>query len=883
MPPTPDSIQFTKYDAANDSFLPVNMAVVASSLLSFDSDGNLVTLAQSAYLAADGDGSNLTGILHSSDISDMATQTWVGLQGFVTGTPWTGEGYLTSISGQDLSTADNMTSAFITAAAIPSNISAFTNDAAYITSASIPTNVSSFTNDAGYLSDGSAFATAAQGSSADTAYGWGNHASAGYYVGDGSAFATAAQGALADTAVQGTPWTSAGYLTDISTLTSGAVSSLSGHNVSELTNDAGFITSASVPTNVSSFTNDAGYVTGTPWTSEGYLTNTYVGTVQSAKTGVDWATGLMAKDGSYDLFYNAGNGANMWEVMGDLYFFGTSKICSGPGSPSLDTNGRQLLYGSTVAADWSTGTLKDGSGNAFVAGTPWTSEGYVTGTPWTSEGYLTTETDPVYSANTYATGMNQAVATTSGVAFVGLNLWNGSTAGGMAIGVFSPYDVQYCKQLFAGIFAASRGIDIYSGQILGVDGTTVVAAWADGTLKDGSGNAFVTGTPWTAEGYVTGTPWTSAGYITTETDPVVGAITGIVKANGSGTISAATAGTDYAHAPASSSVADGTYTVGIGTATNGTVTTSNGIITAIVEATDSGGSAPATPTTLATNPISSTEVDLTWDAMSGATGYKVYRDASLVGSPSTNSFNDTGLAASTTYTYTVKSHNSYGDSTACSGVTGTTSGGGGGGGGANAMEFDGASNYITIPHSADFYPSGDFTIEFWAKTSSGGYFGLNLGGGGGSSGYILLLGTPYPFYIGINSGGFMGSPTGTVNDGSWHHFAAQREGSDITLWFDGVVCGSGTLSGAINDPGNDFQIGAYNSNYFAGMIDEFCFSNVARYPGTTTFVPATSFTPDGNTVMYLKFDEGTGTTVADSSGNGHNATATGTPAWVTGV
>jgi hypothetical protein len=39
----------------------------------------------------------------------------------------------------------------------------------------------------------------------------------------------------------------------------------------------------------------------------------------------------------------------------------------------------------------------------------------------------------------------------------------------------------------------------------------------------------------------------SAGYLTsyTETDPVVGAINGIVKANGSGTISTATAGTDY--------------------------------------------------------------------------------------------------------------------------------------------------------------------------------------------------------------------------------------------------------------------------------------------------------------------------------------------------
>ena len=61
----------------------------------------------------------------------------------------------------------------------------------------------------------------------NTAYGWGNHASAGYvtgtpwtamgyYIGDGSAFATAAQGLLADTAVQGTPWTGMGYLTTLS-------------------------------------------------------------------------------------------------------------------------------------------------------------------------------------------------------------------------------------------------------------------------------------------------------------------------------------------------------------------------------------------------------------------------------------------------------------------------------------------------------------------------------------------------------------------------------------------------------------------------------------------------------------------------------------------
>jgi hypothetical protein len=46
-------------------------------------------------------------------------------------------------------------------------------------------------------------------------------------------------------------------------------------------------------------------------------------------------------------------------------------------------------------------------------------------------------------------------------------------------------------------------------------------------------------------GVFTYTPPDLSSYLTTETDPVVGAITGIVKADGAGNISAAVAGTDY--------------------------------------------------------------------------------------------------------------------------------------------------------------------------------------------------------------------------------------------------------------------------------------------------------------------------------------------------
>ena len=65
---------------------------------------------------------------------------------------------------------------------------------------------------------------------------------------------------------------------------------------------------------------------------------------------------------------------------------------------------------------------------------------------------------------------------------------------------------------------------------------------------------------------------------------------------------------------------------------------------------------PDTPVNLTTTSITDTTVDLTWDDVThtgGIQAYEVYRDGSLVGSPTTNSYSDTGLTASTQYKYTV--------------------------------------------------------------------------------------------------------------------------------------------------------------------------------------------------------------------------------------
>ncbi len=109
----------------------------------------------------------------------------------------------------------------------------------------------------------------------------------------------------------------------------------------------------------------------------------------------------------------------------------------------------------------------------------------------------------------------------------------------------------------------------------------------------------------------------------------------------------------------------------------------------------SGGGGDTTPPSVPTNvngtPVGSSEIDLSWTGSTdnsggtGVAGYNVYRDGVKVNSSlvTATSFNDTGLAASTQYSYTVSAvdnaTNESAQSTPPKQVT-TGSGGGGGGG-----------------------------------------------------------------------------------------------------------------------------------------------------------------------------------------------------------
>ncbi|MFC9121475.1 chitinase [Streptomyces sp. NPDC057067] len=88
--------------------------------------------------------------------------------------------------------------------------------------------------------------------------------------------------------------------------------------------------------------------------------------------------------------------------------------------------------------------------------------------------------------------------------------------------------------------------------------------------------------------------------------------------------------------------------------------------------TDPGPSIPGAPAGLAVGTTTSSSVALTWNAVSGATGYTVYRDGTKATTSTGTSATVTGLAADTAYQFSVSATNAAGESVKSATVSGRT-------------------------------------------------------------------------------------------------------------------------------------------------------------------------------------------------------------------
>jgi hypothetical protein len=213
----------------------------------------------------------------------------------------------------------------------------------------------------------------------------------------------------------------------------------------------------------------------------------------------------------------------------------------------------------------------------------------------------------------------------------------------------------------------------------------------------------------------------------------------------------------------------------------------------------------------------------------------------------------------------------------------------------NALSYDGTDDYcdlggnITVANS-----STEFTMSVWLKPEAGLSSG-QLWIFENSNGKDLWFFYPTVTYFRLNGSGSQNAWTYGYDSaghiGSWHHYVVTRDSSNvIEMYVDGVQQTKSTS----NTNSANFQIqyigtrASLSATKYRGLMDEFIIkSGYAATPADVVSLYNDGLGIDSSLALpsplaYWKFNETTGTTASDSSGNENDLTLnnfTGTP-WV---
>jgi chitinase len=152
---------------------------------------------------------------------------------------------------------------------------------------------------------------------------------------------------------------------------------------------------------------------------------------------------------------------------------------------------------------------------------------------------------------------------------------------------------------------------------------------------------------------------------------------------------------------------------------------------------DPAPTVPGAPAGLTVSGTTSSSVSLSWNAVTGAASYNVYRDGTKVTSVTGTSATVSGLAASTAYSFQVTAVNAAGESPKSAAVTATTTASGGGGGGTGLPKhavtgyWQNFNNGATVQRLSDVQAAYDIiAVAFADATTTPGAVSFTLDSAG---------------------------------------------------------------------------------------------------------------------------------------------------------
>lgn len=222
-------------------------------------------------------------------------------------------------------------------------------------------------------------------------------------------------------------------------------------------------------------------------------------------------------------------------------------------------------------------------------------------------------------------------------------------------------------------------------------------------------------------------------------------------------------------------------------------------------------------------------------------------------------------------TFTADSSGSGNDGTLVGGVSWTAGKSG------SAISLDGVDDYVSVIATGMPAANAAQSISWWmnyASVPTGNQSAIGLTNN--SAGSAVQCGFRGGQVTVWKYGGGILAQAPAPSAGAWHHFSYTFDGTTHRLYVDGALISSSTAASQAAVP-DTLQFGRWSggSEYFAGKLDEVSISGRALTPAQIADLAAI----DPSVKAYFKFNEGSGTSTADSSGNGHNGTLISGVTW----
>ena len=209
-----------------------------------------------------------------------------------------------------------------------------------------------------------------------------------------------------------------------------------------------------------------------------------------------------------------------------------------------------------------------------------------------------------------------------------------------------------------------------------------------------------------------------------------------------------------------------------------------------------------------------------------------------------------------------------------------------------AIYSNGGAN-AKVTSSSVLGGSGDFSLVAWIKveTLTSYPYCLALGTNTSSWGANIFRGSGLNCFSIVRGGSQYNANFSAITDSEWHLLIGVRNGTNIYSYVDGnttpintTAVGTGTIRSDINA-----FIGAGAGERLVGTIDGVLIYNIALSSSDITSIwnagAGTETPPLSGLTLQWNFNDGSGLTIGDSSGNGYNGTIAsplGDISWVSG-